>query len=117
MPGCWDAFAKVRPCMCHIAYQLPYIARPEGWLTVGVCRTHAQVFLHLSFMSPSGAVASSTRSEHGGAGHPRPFVLGKGQRMPRGLELGVLGEAMRYQLFFIIICGSGEIKPYMGRYV
>ncbi|GAB4824130.1 hypothetical protein N2152v2_011176 [Parachlorella kessleri] len=52
------------------------------------------VFLHLSFMSPSGAVASSTRSEHGGAGHPRPFVLGKGQRMPRGLELGVLAAVL-----------------------
>ncbi len=51
------------------------------------------MFLHLSFLSPSNAVLASTRTEHGGAGHPRPVILGKGNRMPRGMELGVAGVA------------------------
>lgn len=48
--------------------------------------------MHLNFLAPgSSAVLYSTRTEHGGAGHPRPVILGKGCRVPRGMELGVAG--------------------------
>lgn len=49
------------------------------------------VFLHYSLQSEHGDVLLSTRAEHGGAGRPQPFVLGRGRRMLRGMELGVTG--------------------------
>lgn len=36
-------------------------------------------------------VLCSTSTEHGGSGRPQPFVLGKGRRMLRGMELGLPG--------------------------
>ena len=50
-----------------------------------------QVFIHYSLSDASGDVLLSTRAEHGGAGRPQPFVLGRGRRMLRGMELGVMG--------------------------
>jgi len=43
-------------------------------------------------MSGHKDVLASTQTAHGGSGHPQPFVLGKGRRMLRGMELGVMGE-------------------------
>lgn len=42
-------------------------------------------------MSEHKDVLASTHTAHGGSGHPQPFVLGKGRRMLRGMELGVMG--------------------------
>lgn len=50
-----------------------------------------QVFLHYSLQNQHGDVLLSTRAEHGGSGRPQPFVLGRGRRMLRGMELGVMG--------------------------
>lgn len=50
-----------------------------------------QVFIHYSLSDASGDVLLSTRAEHGGAGRPQPFVLGRGRRMLRGMELGIMG--------------------------
>ena len=54
-----------------------------------------QVFLHYSVMSEHKDVLASTDAAHGGSGHPQPFVLGKGRRMLRGMELGVMGACGR----------------------
>lgn len=43
-------------------------------------------------------VLSSTLSEHGGSGRPQPFVVGKGRRMLRGMELGLQGGPAPVQL-------------------
>lgn len=51
------------------------------------------VFLHYSVMSEHKDVLASTDAAHGGSGHPQPFVLGKGRRMLRGMELGVMEMA------------------------
>lgn len=56
--------------------------------------TPVQVFLHYSLSDASGDVLLSTRAEHGGAGRPQPFVLGRGRRMLRGMELGVTGAPL-----------------------
>ncbi|PSC68182.1 Peptidyl-prolyl cis-trans isomerase PASTICCINO1 [Micractinium conductrix] len=48
------------------------------------------VWLHYSLMNEHRDVLRSTRAEHGGAGTPQPFVMGRGKaRMLRGMELGV----------------------------
>lgn len=51
-----------------------------------------QVFLHYSLLDEHRQVLRSTLHEHGGSGRPQPFVVGRGRRMLRGMELGVLGE-------------------------
>ncbi|EFN57340.1 hypothetical protein CHLNCDRAFT_142698 [Chlorella variabilis] len=48
------------------------------------------VFLHYSLLDEHRQVLRSTLHEHGGSGRPQPFVVGRGRRMLRGMELGVL---------------------------
>lgn len=50
-----------------------------------------QVFLHYSLLNEHRDVLCSTHKEHGGSGRPQPFVIGRGRRMLRGMELGVQG--------------------------
>ncbi|KAL4447985.1 hypothetical protein ABPG75_005204 [Micractinium tetrahymenae] len=47
------------------------------------------VFLHYGLMNEHRDVLCSTSAEHGGSGRPQPFVLSKGRRMLRGMELGL----------------------------
>ena len=55
------------------------------------------VFLHYSLLDEHREVVCSTHLEHGGNGSPQPFVLGRGQRMLRGMELSVLGAPLAEQ--------------------
>ena len=59
----------------------------------GNCKHHpcVQVFLHYSLLNEHRDVLCSTHKEHGGSGRPQPFVIGRGRRMLRGMELGVQG--------------------------
>eukprot|EP00887_Chlorella_sp_A99_P004741 scaffold4.g4741.t1 len=47
------------------------------------------VFLHYSLRNSQEEVVASTFLAEGGSGRPAPFLLGKGARMLRGLELAV----------------------------
>lgn len=69
----------------------PARARPSG--RVAPLSSRRQVFLHYSLLDEEREVLLSTRSEHGGSGCPQPFVLGRGRRMLRGMELAVLGAS------------------------
>jgi hypothetical protein len=48
----------------------------------------------VTIKSASDVRLFSTRSEEGGGGHPVAFLVGKGQRPPRGWELALLGGLM-----------------------
>lgn len=48
------------------------------------------VFLHFSLLDEHRQVLCSTSLERGASGRPQPFVIGRGRRMLRGMELGVL---------------------------
>jgi hypothetical protein len=74
--------------------------RPTGtlrlWLQPNLLPTASalpclQVFLHYSLLNEHRDVLCSTHQEHGGSGRPQPFVIGRGRRMLRGMELGVQG--------------------------
>lgn len=56
-----------------------------------------QVFFHLTVRNEDERVLETTRlSEDGveGSGVPRVYMLGKGQRMPRGWELALYGRLL-----------------------
>lgn len=53
------------------------------------------VFLHLGYADPSGVVQKSTRSDQEGTGIPEPFILGKDNRLLRGIHLAVEGAWAR----------------------
>jgi hypothetical protein len=53
-----------------------------------------QVFFHLTVRKEDERVLETTRLEEDGVegnGIPKAFMLGKGQRMPRGWELALYG--------------------------
>ena len=55
----------------------------------------AQVFFHLTVRRQDERILETTRlSEDGveGSGIPKAFMLGKGQKMPRGWEIALYGE-------------------------
>ena len=71
--------------LCHERCMLGCVASASG----GV-----QVFFHLTVRREDERVLETTRlSEDGveGSGVPRAYMLGKGQRMPRGWELALYG--------------------------
>ena len=54
-----------------------------------------QVFFHLTVRKQDEKILETTRlSEDGleGSGIPKAFIIGKGQKMPRGWELALYGE-------------------------
>ena len=54
-----------------------------------------QVFFHLTVRKQNEEILETTRlSEDGleGSGIPKAFIIGKGQKMPRGWELALYGE-------------------------
>ena len=63
---------------------------------IGITSGVVQVFFHLTVRRGDERVLETTRlSEDGveGSGGPKAFMLGKGQRMPRGWELALYGWA------------------------
>jgi hypothetical protein len=50
-----------------------------------------QVYVHCSILSADNDLLFTTWAEEGGSGQPLAFVVGKGCRAPRALELAVLG--------------------------
>ena len=61
---------------------------------MGITSRAVQVFFHLTVRRENERVLETTRlSEDGveGSGVPKAFMLGKGQRMPRGWELALYG--------------------------
>ena len=54
-----------------------------------------QVFFHLTVRKQDEKILTTTRSSEDGvegSGIPKAFILGKGQKMPRGWELALYGE-------------------------
>ena len=66
-------------------------------LSMPIFSSPVQVFFHLTVRREDERVLETTRlSEDGmeGSGAPKAFMLGKGQRMPRGWELALYGEPL-----------------------
>ena len=81
---------KKLPCGSHLL-------RDESctWPTMDLTSHAMQVFFHLTVRGEDETVLETTRlSEDGveGSGVPKAFMLGKGQRMPRGWELSLYGQ-------------------------
>ena len=63
-----------------------------GESDAGKARDGNVIFLDYTIQNSTGELIESTLEEHGGPGHPRPFILnqGKNSRTLRGIELAVV---------------------------
>ena len=85
---------------------------------VAIISSPVQVFFHLTVRREDERVLETTRlSEDGveGSGVPKAFMLGKGQRMPRGWELALYGGPLLPQC--LCNCTAMNIVPHVVTYL